>query len=412
MRWIVIIVVFVVIEFYAYQALKQITRSSSVLIGYVVLSLAVLAYIGYGFLQFDRTMAQNKQSMFAMGLIMLFYLPKLLIASVLLVEDGARLIAGIGRYFFTNGSETTGFMPGRRKFVSQMALGVAALPFLSILHGITRGRFKFQVHEQIIYFDDLPEAFEGFKITQISDIHCGSFDNAEKLQHAIDLINEQSSDAIVFTGDLVNSLASEMTPWIPMFKGIRPHQYGKYSILGNHDYGEYVLFESEQDKEKNFQAIKDLHPAIDFQLLLNEHVWLEKEGERIALIGVENWGVKFKKVGDLPKAVTGIDSNDFKILLTHDPSHWEAEVLGFPQNIQLSLAGHTHGSQFGIEIPGVFKWSPIQYVYKQWAGLYAKGTQYLYVNRGFGYHAYPGRVGIWPEITVLELRKKAKDFTV
>lgn len=408
MRWTILLLVFILVEFYSYQALRQLSKNPWVLVGYILVSVAVIAYVLYGFLQFDRAFGQNKQSMVAMGLVMMFYLPKLLITLILLVEDGGRLFMGLANYFISDVSSSETFMPGRRKFVSQMALGIASLPFISILHGITRGRYKFQVHEQIVFFDDLPEAFDGFKITQISDIHSGSFDNVEKVQYAIDLINEQQSDAIVFTGDLVNSLASEMEPWLSVFKGIRPHAFGKYSILGNHDYGEYVQWKTEAEKEANFQAIKELHPAMDFKLLLNERVWLEKDGARIAIAGVENWGVKFKKVGDLNKAIQDVEADDFKVLLTHDPSHWDAEVLEHPKNIQLTLSGHTHGSQFGIEIPGFFKWSPIQYVYKQWAGLYTKKSKFLYVNRGFGYHAYPGRVGIWPEITVLELRKKVK----
>lgn len=406
MRWTILLLVFILVEFYSYQALRQLSKNPWVLAGYIVISVAVILYVVYGFLQFDRSLGQNKQSMLAMGLIMLFYLPKLLITLILLVEDAGRLFMGTANYFISDTSASDSFMPERRKFVSQMALGIAALPFLSIMHGITRGRYKFQVHEQTVFFDDLPDAFDGFKITQISDIHSGSFDNEEKVQYAIDLINEQDSDVIVFTGDLVNSLASEMEPWVSVFKGIRPHEYGKYSILGNHDYGEYVQWGSEKDKEANFKAIKDLHPAMDFKLLLNESVWLEKGGERIAIAGVENWGVKFKKVGDLNKSIQDVKQSDFKVLLTHDPSHWEAEVLDHPKKIQLTLSGHTHGSQFGIEIPGFLKWSPIQYVYKQWAGLYGEKSKFLYVNRGFGYHAYPGRVGIWPEITVLELRKK------
>ncbi len=406
MRWTILLLVFILVEFYSYQALRQLSKNPWVLAGYIVISVAVILYVVYGFLQFDRSLGQNKQSMLAMGLIMLFYLPKLLITLILLVEDAGRLFMGTANYFISDTSASDSFMPERRKFVSQMALGIAALPFLSIMHGITRGRYKFQVHEQTVFFDDLPDAFDGFKITQISDIHSGSFDNEEKVQYAIDLINEQNSDVIVFTGDLVNSLASEMEPWVSVFKGIRPHEYGKYSILGNHDYGEYVQWGSEKDKEANFKAIKDLHPAMDFKLLLNESVWLEKGGERIAIAGVENWGVKFKKVGDLNKSIQDVKQSDFKVLLTHDPSHWEAEVLDHPKKIQLTLSGHTHGSQFGIEIPGFLKWSPIQYVYKQWAGLYGEKSKFLYVNRGFGYHAYPGRVGIWPEITVLELRKK------
>ncbi len=408
MRWFILVLVFILIEFYSYQVLRQFSKSPVVLWSYILISLAIVAYVVYGFLQFDRSVGQNHQSMIAMGLILLIYLPKLILTLVLLLEDAGRMFMGMANYFITETNRGEPFLPSRRKFVSQVALGIASIPFISILHGITIGRYKFQVHKQTVFFDDLPEAFDGFTFTQISDIHCGSFDNKEKISHAIDIINQQDSELVLFTGDLVNSIAEEMHPWLETFSEIRPHTYGKYSILGNHDYGEYVNWKTKEDKERNFQAIKELHPGMDFKLLLNENVWLERDGARIALVGVENWGVKFKKMGNLDQATTGVEAADFKILMSHDPSHWDAQILNHPKNFQLTLAGHTHGSQFGIEIPGIIKWSPIQYVYKQWAGLYQKMGRFLYVNRGFGYHAYPGRVGIWPEITVFELRKRKK----
>lgn len=408
MRWFILVLVFILIEFYSYQVLRQFSKSPVVLWSYILISLAIVAYVVYGFMQFDRSVGQNHQSMIAMGLVLLIYLPKLILTLILLLEDAGRMFMGMANYFITETNRGEAFLPGRRKFVSQVALGIASIPFISILHGITIGRYKFQVHKQTVFFDDLPEAFDGFTFTQISDIHCGSFDNKEKISHAIDIINQQDSEMVLFTGDLVNSIAEEMHPWLETFSQIRPHTYGKYSVLGNHDYGEYVKWDTAAAKERNFEAIKALHPGMDFKLLLNESVWIEREGARIALVGVENWGVKFKKLGDLDQATKGIEADDFKILMSHDPSHWDAQILKHPKNFQLTLAGHTHGSQFGIEIPGIIKWSPIQYVYKQWAGLYQKMGRFLYVNRGFGYHAYPGRVGIWPEITVFELRKRKK----
>jgi predicted MPP superfamily phosphohydrolase len=196
-----------------------------------------------------------------------------------------------------------------------------------------------------------------------------------------------------------------MYPWIETFNRIKKHEFGKFSVLGNHDYGEYVTWPSEAAKEDNFQAIKDLYGQIDFKLLLNEHVFIEKGADRIALIGVENWGHNFKKAGDIKKAAEQVDQEDFKILMSHDPSHWDYEIKNHEKNFHLTFAGHTHGMQFGIEIPGYFKWSLAQYVYSQWAGLYENLGRYVYVNRGFGFHAYPGRVGIMPEITVIQLKK-------
>jgi predicted MPP superfamily phosphohydrolase len=306
---------------------------------------------------------------------------------------------------FVKFNDSVDFLASRRKFVSQVGLGIAAVPFLSLLYGVTVGKYNYKVIKQAIFFPDLPDAFDGFTITQISDVHSGSFDNPDKINYAIDLVNEQNSDMILFTGDIVNTDAKEMHPWIDTFKRIKEHKYGKYSVLGNHDYGEYVTWPSEAAKEENFQSIKNLYGQIDFKLMLNEHTFIEKGTDKIALIGVENWGTNFKKVGDINLASANLTKEDFKILMSHDPSHWDIEVQNHPKHFQLTLSGHTHGFQFGIEIPGVIKWSPIQYIYKHWAGLYENMGRYVYVNRGFGFHAYSGRVGIMPEITVIQLKK-------
>lgn len=406
-RWIVVVFVVLLVELYAFQAFKTLFRTRGILIGYALISLVVLLFILYSFLKFDRSVGQTSQSMTAMGLLLLVFIPKLIITLFLFGEDIYRLCATAIQYF-TQASVTESAIPARRKFVSQIALGIAAIPFLSLIYGIFEGKYNFKVIKQTIFFDDLPDNFDGFTITQISDVHSGSFDNPEKISYAIDLINEQGSDMVLFTGDIVNAHADEMLPWIETFKKIKTPAFGKYSVLGNHDYGEYLTWPSLQAKDANFAAIKDLHRQIDFELLLNEHRFITKGTDRIALVGVENWGHNFKQAGDLGKASEGLTAEDFKVLMSHDPSHWEYEVKKAAKNFQLTLSGHTHGMQFGIEIPGVFKWSPVQYVYKQWAGLYEEFGRYIYVNRGFGFHAYPGRVGIWPEITVLELKKGKK----
>jgi predicted MPP superfamily phosphohydrolase len=321
----------------------------------------------------------------------------------LLGEDIFRIGAGSINYFLEN--DNVSFLNSRRRFVSQIGLGLAAIPFVSLIYGVTIGKYNYKVIKQRIFFPDLPEAFDGFTITQISDVHSGSFDNPEKINYAIDLVNEQNSDMILFTGDIVNTDAKEMHPWIETFNRIKEHEFGKYSVLGNHEYGEYVTWPTEKDKEDNFQAIKNLYGQIGFKLMLNEHTYIEKGSDKIALIGVENWGHNFKKAGDIDKATQHVDRKDFKILMSHDPSHWDYEIKNHESNFHLTLSGHTHGMQFGIEIPGYFKWSLAQYVYAQWAGLYENLGRYVYVNRGFGFHAYPGRVGIMPEITVIELKK-------
>jgi len=404
MRWIIVLIVFLAVDFYAFQAFKAVTKLRWVLVGYAVINVLIIAYLIYAFTQFDRSQGQNKQSLFMIGLMLVVYVPKIVLTFIMFGEDLFRLGAGSINYFLNNNPEISN-IPSRRKFVSQIALAIAAIPFASLIYGIFEGKYNFKVIKQTVFFSDLPDAFDGFKITQISDVHSGSFDNPEKIQYAIDLINEQVSDMILFTGDIVNTHATEMYPWIDTFSKIKEHKFGKYSVLGNHDYGEYVTWPSQKLKDENFENIKKLYGQIGFSLLLNEHTFIEKGTDKIALVGVENWGHNFKQAGDLGKASEGLSAQDFKVLMSHDPSHWEYEIKHHPKHFQLTLAGHTHGLQFGIEIPGVFKWSPVQYIYKQWAGLYENLGRYIYVNRGLGFHAYPGRVGIWPEITVIELKK-------
>ncbi|WP_026707552.1 metallophosphoesterase [Flavobacterium frigidarium] len=392
-----------IVELYAFQAIKTLIKLKWLLVAYQVVSAIALLYIVYSFTQFDRSIGQTRQTMITMALFLIIYTPKLILTLFMLGEDIFRVGSGSTRFFMQ--SENFEFLNSRRKFVSQIGLGLAAIPFASLIYGVTVGKYNYKVIKQRIYFPDLPEAFDGFKITQISDVHSGSFDNAEKINYAIDLVNEQDSDMILFTGDIVNTHATEMHPWIDTFKRIKKHAYGKYAVLGNHDYGEYVTWPNEKEKEANFQAIKGLYGQINFDLLLNEHTYIEKGADRFALIGVENWGHNFKKAGDIAKASEGVAQSDFKVLMSHDPSHWDYEIKNHDKNFHLTLAGHTHGMQFGIEIPGYFKWSLAQYVYAQWAGLYENLGRYVYVNRGFGFHAYPGRVGIMPEITVIELKK-------
>jgi predicted MPP superfamily phosphohydrolase len=400
-------IVLFVIELYAYQAFRTLIKLKWVLVSYQIISLVVFVFIIYSFTLFDRSIGQTKQTMFTMALLLLVYVPKIVMSIILLGEDVFRLAAGSINYFIDN-SANADFLPSRRKFVSQVGLGLAAIPFLSLIYGIFEGRYNYKVIKQAIHFPDLPDAFDGFTITQISDVHSGSFDDPEKINYAIDLVNEQNSDLILFTGDIVNTHAKEMHPWIDTFNRIEKPKYGKYSVLGNHDYGEYVTWPTQVAKDGNFEAIKNLYNQIGFTLLLNEHIFIEKDGDKIALVGVENWGHNFKQAGDLTKASQHLTKEDFKILMSHDPSHWDHVVQHDEKHFHLTLSGHTHGMQFGIEIPGYFKWSLAQYVYKQWAGLYENLGRYVYVNRGFGFHAYPGRVGIMPEITVIQLIKGEK----
>ena len=404
LRIVLLLLFLFVVEIYAYQVVRTLVKAKAILVSYQIISALLLVFIVYSFTQFDRSVGQTSQTMRTMGLLLLIYLPKIILTLVLFGEDIFRIGFGSVNHF-AKFNDSVDFFASRRKFVSQIGLGLAAIPFLSLLYGETIGKYNYKVIKQRIFFPDLPDAFDGFTITQISDVHSGSFDNPEKINYAIDLVNEQNSDMILFTGDIVNTHAKEMHPWIDTFKKIKEHKYGKYSVLGNHDYGEYISWPSEAAKEENFQNIKNLYGQIDFKLMLNEHTLIEKGNDKIALVGVENWGHNFKKVGDINLASANLAKEDFKILMSHDPSHWDYEVKNHEKNFQLTFSGHTHGMQFGIEIPGVIKWSPIQYIYKQWAGLYENMGRYVYVNRGFGFHAYSGRVGIMPEITVIELKK-------
>ena len=299
-------------------------------------------------------------------------------------------------------------IPSRRRFVSLIGMGVAAIPFAGMIYGMLWGRYNYRVVKHTLYFDDLPEAFDGYRVVHISDIHSGSFDNAEKVQYGIDMINAQQGDVIFFTGDLVNNKAEEMRPWIAHFKQLHAKD-GVYSVLGNHDYGDYVQWDSPDEKAKNLETLKQIHQQLGFCLLNNESVFLSRGQQRIAVVGVENWGQGFVKKGNLKQALSQVDKKDFKILLSHDPTHWQYEVLKDPNFIHLTLSGHTHGMQFGIEIPGVIKWSPAGWRYKYWGGVYKEKDRYINVNRGFGYLAFPGRVGMPPEITVIELKKKMKE---
>ena len=357
----------------------------------------------YQIFNFDRSVGWTPGINYTIGWFIALITGQLILIPVLFFEDLSRLAMGIYHFF---SAEQKFHLPERRKFIAQAALALGAVPFASLLYGMYKGRYNYRVLHHTLEYDSLPESFDGFQITQISDLHCGSFDNFEKVAYGMNLINEQKSDLLLFTGDMVNNKSSEARPWVEKLSELEA-PYGKFSVLGNHDYGDYNQWESEAAKQENMEEMYQIHKDMGFDLLLNESRYIEKNGEKLALIGVENWGAgRFKKAGDLEKSIAHIQPEEFKILLSHDPSHWEAEILPHPQPFHLTLSGHTHGFQFGIEIPGWIKWSPIQWKYKQWAGIYEEKEQKLNVNRGFGYLAYPGRVGIWPEITVITLKKR------
>jgi len=369
----------------------------------------VLAYVGFYYLYFYFTSKPLNGSLIPnlfIGYFFSFFTFKLLLIVFFLFEDVFRLLTlvckAIQNLFKTDKEKLT--RPGRRGFIRTTGLVVAGIPFASMLYGITKGKYNFRVNKVKLAFDNLPKAFEGFKIVQISDIHSGSFDDLQAIQDGIGLVNQQEADVILFTGDLVNNDSREILPYINDFKELKaPH--GVFSILGNHDYGDYKQWNSEEEKIENMNLLYDFQREMGFKLLNNENATIRKGEDSIGIYGVENWGnPPFPQRGDLDRALIGKESEQFKILMSHDPTHWNKKVIDHPTHIDLTLSGHTHGMQFGVEIPG-FKWSPIKYIYPQWAGLYKKKEQLLYVNRGFGFLGFPGRVGIWPEITLIELTK-------
>ena len=403
-RWLLFILVYLLICLYTLQALRSGTRLPWIHYLYIAITLLVLGNFVYQFTWGEaegRVLSRPKS--YAFGFLLAVLTFNLITMIFLFSEDIFRvLVAG---YHKVLGGKGEFSLPGRRRFLSLLALGVASLPFGALLYGMYRGKYNFKVLKYELEFKDLPLAFHGYRITQISDVHSGSFDNWPRISYGVDLINQQESDVIFFTGDLVNNKASKWDPWKDLFSRLRAPD-GVYSILGNHDYGDYVEWESEELKAQNLEDLKALQREMGFDLLLNEHRYLQRGDDRIALVGVENWGRGgFKKAGDLRQATQGIRENDFKILLSHDPSHWEDKVIHDPMHFHLTLSGHTHGMQFGIEIPGLVKWSPVKWRYRYWAGIYEELGQFINVNRGFGFLGYPGRVGIWPEITVITLKK-------
>ena len=404
-RWIIFLAIFGLLDLYAFQAFKTVSKNNWIRILYWLITVLVIGNFISHYYGLNRRDGFSHVHAYAFGFFIAILVPKIILLLGMFAEDVFRLPQAIYRYFTAGDAVKGNYFASRREFISKLAMGLAAIPLASIIYGIYRGKYNYKVLKYTLSFEDLPAAFDGYKLTQISDIHSGSFDNMEKVKYAVDLINEQESDVILFTGDMVNNKVEELVPYKDVFNKLKAKD-GLFSVLGNHDYGDYVQWDSDEAKHQNLEDLKSLQKEIGFTVLLNESKFLEKNGERIAIVGVENWGVGgFKKAGDLKKASQNINENDFKILMSHDPSHWEKEVIQDDYHYHLTLSGHTHGMQFGIEIPGWFKWSPVKWRYKYWAGIYQELGQYINVNRGFGYLAFPGRVGIWPEITVIELKK-------
>ncbi|WP_299703173.1 metallophosphoesterase [uncultured Pontibacter sp.] len=402
----VVIFILFLVDFYVFQAIKTVTQSLSLSAQRIIYILywAVFAITAgtFALASFTRGTPPDAFKTYLASTLFIIFASKLVVVLFLFVDDALRL----GKVVLNNTSNAEAtFDPSRSKFLNQMGLLVAAVPFSAFIYGMVKGAYDYRVKRITLHFPNLPQAFEGFKMLQISDMHTGSFTSTEPLKEAVQLINKQEADLVFFTGDLVNNVASELMPHVDTLKEIRAKQ-GVFSVLGNHDYGDYVSWESREAKTQNLQTLIDTQRRMGWDVLLNENRLIEKDGEHIAVLGVENWGNRagFPKYGDLNKAYSGAESSPFKVLLSHDPSHWDGEINQKYSDIDLTLSGHTHGMQFGVNIPGL-KWSPVQYVYEQWAGMYKRGRQHLYVNTGLGFIGYPGRVGFLPEITVFELKK-------
>ena len=405
--WVVPILV-LVLDLYVFQAVKAASQSASprarsvIFGGYWIVSvvaLLLLCFLPYMYRRF--TWMQG----YAFFILVGFYLAKLLVCGFLVIDDFRRVLQWIaGRLIAASKPGDVGAREGisRSVFMSWLGMGVGAGIYSSLLYGLSN-KYKYRVRRLRLAFDNLPASFKGLRIVQISDIHSGSLKDPAAVRRGIDMVMAEKADLILFTGDLVNDIAMEVGEYQSIFSCLSAPM-GVYSTLGNHDYGDYAWWENAEAKKANLDHLMRIQKEMGWRLLMNEHVVLERGEEQIAVLGVENWSAKsrFPKYGKLDEAYAGADKYPFKILMSHDPSHWDAEVRKDYPDIDLMLAGHTHGMQFGLEMPG-FKWSPVQYIYKEWAGLYEQGKQKLYVNRGFGFIGYPGRVGIMPEITVIEL---------
>ncbi len=408
--FLIVLLVGFLMDWYVFNGLKTLTKGWKsrrwqhiVTWGYLVVSIGVTVVFTLGMGSFSTAKGMTPFHEWMLSLFLTIFITKLVFILVLFLGDLGRLFYGLGRRLGKPGKDEP-FFPARRRFISEAATLVAAVPFAGFMYAMLKGKYDYKVHRTTLFFDDLPSAFDGFTITQLSDIHSGSFDNTAAVQRGIDLAKAQKSDLFVFTGDLVNNAAWEIEPYIDRFGELKA-PYGQFSILGNHDYGDYIKWNSEQEKADNLEALKGQHKKLGYRLLLDENVELEKDGQKITLIGVQNWGKGFIQIGDLDKALKGVDEGAFKICLSHDPTHWEEKIRFHPTKIHLTLAGHTHGAQFGVETDKV-RWSPVQYRYLDWAGLASEKDRYLYVNRGFGFLAFSGRLGIWPEVTVITLKKK------
>ncbi len=415
LRALIIFAVLLIIDFYVFQGFKLLfpSKGAGRNLWYILYwSIPVIALI---FILAAATTKWNlwyrPLKIYPFAVIAVIYISKLFIVVFLLLDDVIRAVRFVYEFIadkFSSKPEVASTLPNisRIKFFTQVGAAIAGVQFISLLYGMARGAYDIRVRKVSLAFPELPEGLDGIKIIQLSDIHSGSFAGSKYLENAVSLSLDQGADLIFFTGDLVNDRSTEAEEFGRIFERIKAPM-GVYSILGNHDYGDYVHWDSLEEKKQNLQSLKNLQKQFGWKMLNNSHTYIERNNSRLGLVGVENWSknLRFKKYGNMKDAVQNFEKQPFNILLSHDPSHWNAEITSTYQYLDLTLSGHTHGMQFGVDIPG-FRWSPVQYVYKEWMDLYQNKSQRLYVNRGLGFIGYPGRVGILPEITVFELKRE------
>ncbi len=409
------ILIYIFIDIYTWYGMKSLFVSERYLkiFNFTYWALAIFGlYAAWTVYQHQITHGSTRDELlnFYMGFVFALVVSKLVFATTMILHDGGRMVFGLFHYLksiliHSEQLQFASVMPARWKMWTTSATIIAGIPFITLLYGVTKGKYQYSVEKVKLEFNHLPSSFDGLRIVQISDIHAGSFDNIEKVRAGIEKINKLKPDIVLFTGDLVNAEKDEIDPYISLFSEIKA-TYGKFAVLGNHDYYGTYSREKQSATEAYWNDFFKKYEAMGFQLLNNTHQKIYIGNEYINIVGVENWGGGkwFPKYGDLEKATAGLTSDDFNILMSHDPTHWDEKVLKHPIKMDITLSGHTHGFQFGVNLPGI-KWSPAMYRYPRWMGLYKEKDSYLYVNRGFGFLGYPGRVGMLPEITLIELQR-------
>lgn len=410
MTFVFFVLFFLLVDAYLFQAVLAVTQDWSPLwkkiarYGFWVPTVLCIAALSWWMLGDPYRMTSGMRNWILTGLFATYF-SKVFGVLFVLVDDLQRGVHWIASLFSGGESQPLGgkAIP-RSEFLVRAAMVATAIPFGTMAFGIISGAHDYRVRRVKVRLPNLPKAFDGIRIGQISDIHSGSFFNRTAVKGGVEMLMKEKPDLVFFTGDLVNNQAIEMKDYVNVFDKVRA-PLGVFSVTGNHDYGDYHNWPSQEVKRRNFRDLMETHKEMGYRLLMNENHTVREGGDQLAIIGNENWGGRgFAKYGKLPEAYKGSEDAAVKLLLSHDPSHWDLQVRPEYPEIDIMFAGHTHGFQFGVEI-GDIKWSPSQYAYKQWSGLYKEGEQYLYVNRGFGYLGYPGRIGMPPELTIMELSR-------